>query len=153
MDIYLIGTVMDQVGVLITLLLLILMAWVGSRLVKWEGMRTLENIMRKMSQQEPIGLEMLEGTLLLLAGLLYLLPGFLSDILATLLLLPPVRQLAALFLGRNRIFATSQKARDPHSVVINGETIHEPSQQASGASTDPTGHPFKNLPGDLPPRQ
>jgi UPF0716 protein FxsA len=155
-DIYLIGQAMDEIGILVTLLLLILMAWIGSRLVKWEGMRTLESILRKMHQQESIGLEMREGAVLLLAGLLYLLPGFLSDLIATLLLLPPVRHLAALFLGRTaRTFTSQQHAqpRDPRSVVINGETIHDQPHNKPTTSTDPTGHPLEHLPRDLPPRQ
>ncbi|MBF0184510.1 MAG: FxsA family protein [Magnetococcales bacterium] len=125
-DIYLIGQVMDQIGILITLLLLIVMAWVGSRLVKVEGMRTLEKMMRKMSQQETIGVEMLEGAVLLLAGFLYLLPGFLSDLLATLLLLPPFRTLAALLLSRlprRSTVSSRNPPRNPHSVVIDGETV------------------------------
>ncbi|WP_130471118.1 FxsA family protein [Candidatus Magnetaquicoccus inordinatus] len=127
LDIYLIGKTMDQIGILITLLLLILMAWVGSRMVKLEGMRTLEKIMRKMQQQEAIGSEMLEGSVLLLAGLLYLLPGFLSDLCATLLLLPPIRRFVAILLSRHAhtFAARNRPTRDPHSVVIDGETIHK----------------------------
>jgi len=45
--------------------------------------------------------EMLDGLFLLLAGILMVFPGFVSDVFGVLLLLPPVRRLAAHLLRRH----------------------------------------------------
>ncbi len=100
LEIYLIGQVMDQWGVLTTLLLLALTAVLGSRLVKREGVATVQNMAIKLQQGAAVGLDLVEGGVLLIAGFLFVFPGFLSDGLALLLLLPPVRRWVAVTLVR-----------------------------------------------------
>ncbi len=46
-----------------------------------------------MAEGRPPGREALDGVLILLGGLLVLLPGFVSDVLGLLCLLPPTRRL------------------------------------------------------------
>lgn len=85
--------VSDEIGGLATFLAMIGTAVVGLWLVRLQGF----DVYRKMTQtmqagKSPVG-EMLHGVLLLLAGFLLIIPGFISDAAGALLLIPPVRTL------------------------------------------------------------
>ncbi|ART81137.1 FxsA protein [Oceanisphaera avium] len=74
-----------------TIALILLSAIVGLSLVRIQGFYTLMEVQRKISAGEPPAKEVLAGIMLALSGVLLVLPGFVSDILGLVLLLPPVR--------------------------------------------------------------
>jgi UPF0716 protein FxsA len=78
-------------GVLDTLVLLVLISVVGAWLAKREGLGVLRRIRQQLDLGRVPGAELVDGFLVLFAGALLLTPGFLTDCLALLLLLPPVR--------------------------------------------------------------
>jgi UPF0716 protein FxsA len=90
-EIYVLLQVGDAIGVVNTLGLLILISVVGAWLAKREGLGVLRRMQRSIDSGRVPGTELVDGFLILLAGALMLTPGFLTDILAILLLLPPVR--------------------------------------------------------------
>jgi UPF0716 protein FxsA len=90
-ELYVIIQVGQAIGVLDTLGLLILISVVGAWLAKREGLGVLRRIQRSIDAGRVPGTELVDGFLILLAGALMLTPGFLTDILAILLLLPPSR--------------------------------------------------------------
>ena len=90
-ELYVIIQVGQAVGVLNTLALLILISVVGAWLAKREGLGVLRRIQRSIEARRVPGTELVDGFLILLAAALKLTPGFLTDIVAILLLLPPVR--------------------------------------------------------------
>jgi UPF0716 protein FxsA len=90
-EIYLLLQVGHAIGVVNTLGLLILISVVGAWLAKREGLGVLRRMQRSIDSGRVPGTELVDGFLILLAGALMLTPGFLTDILAILLLLPPVR--------------------------------------------------------------
>jgi UPF0716 protein FxsA len=90
-ELYFIIQVGQAVGVLNTLALLVLISVVGAWLAKREGLGVLRRIQRSIEAGRVPGTELVDGFLILLAGALMLTPGFLTDIVAILLLLPPVR--------------------------------------------------------------
>ena len=90
-ELYVIFQVGHSVGVLNTLALLILISVVGAWLAKREGLGVLRRIQRSIEAGRVPATELIDGFLILLAGALMLTPGFLTDIVAILLLLPPVR--------------------------------------------------------------
>lgn len=79
------------IGVLDTIGLLIVVSIVGAWLAKREGLGVLRRIQAAMNAGRVPGTELIDGFLILLAAALMLTPGFLTDILAISLLLPPVR--------------------------------------------------------------
>ena len=87
-------TVATQIGVLETIGLLILVSVVGAWLCKREGMGVLRRIRDSLDRGELPHREVVDGGLILLAGALLITPGFLSDCLGILLLLPPTRAVA-----------------------------------------------------------
>lgn len=74
------------------LAIVILTAWIGSRLVKYEGFQVLTQLQRKAAQGESPHREMIEGAVLLIGGLLLIAPGFITDSLGILCLIPFTRK-------------------------------------------------------------
>ncbi|AOV98145.1 membrane protein FxsA [Edwardsiella hoshinae] len=79
-------------GVALTLLLVILTSCLGASLVRNQGMKTLMQIQQKLAQGESPAAEMIKSVSLVMAGLLLLVPGFFTDFLGLLLMLPPVQK-------------------------------------------------------------
>ena len=90
-EIYVLLQVGQAIGVVNTLGLLIVISVVGAWLAKREGLGVLRRMQRSLDNRRVPGTEIVDGFLILLAGALMLTPGFVTDILAILLLLPPVR--------------------------------------------------------------
>ncbi len=75
--------------------LIIVTAFVGAYLVRQEGLSTLQKAQQKMANNEVPGKEMMEGLMLVIAGVLLVTPGFITDIIGFLFVLPLSRQLMA----------------------------------------------------------
>jgi UPF0716 protein FxsA len=90
-EIYVLLQVGHAIGVLNTLALLILVSIVGAWLAKREGLGVVRRMQAALGAGRVPGKELIDGFLILLAAALMLTPGFLTDIAAILLLLPPVR--------------------------------------------------------------
>jgi UPF0716 protein FxsA len=90
-EIFVLLQVGHAIGVVNTLGLLILVSVVGAWLAKREGLGVLRRMQRSVDAGRVPGTELVDGFLILLAAALMLTPGFLTDVLAILLLLPPVR--------------------------------------------------------------
>jgi UPF0716 protein FxsA len=78
-------------GVADTIAVLILMSLAGAWLAKREGLAVLRRIQHQLEIQRVPGAELVDAGLILLAGALLLTPGFLTDVVGILLLLPPIR--------------------------------------------------------------
>lgn len=93
LEIVLLVQVGGELGFWWTLASLIAAGVVGAHLAKREGMRTLTAVMERLAKGETPANEVADGVMILFAGLLFILPGYLSDILALFLLCPPCRAL------------------------------------------------------------
>jgi UPF0716 protein FxsA len=78
-------------GWLETLSALVLISIVGAWLVRRQGLSMLMRIQRELSEGAVPTKSVVDGLLLLVAGVLLLTPGFVSDVLGILLVLPPTR--------------------------------------------------------------
>lgn len=90
-ELYVILQVGREFGALNTIALLVLVSVAGAWLVKREGLSVLRRAQAKAAAGAVPGTELIDGVLILFAGALLLTPGFLTDIVGILLLLPPVR--------------------------------------------------------------
>lgn len=116
LELYLLLRVGGRIGVLATLLLLIAAAIAGTTLVRRAGLAGVHRVRAALAGGELPARPLLEATLMLIAGGLLVLPGFLSDILGLCLLLPALRRsLVEHFSGR-RLARTVGRGR-----VIQGE--------------------------------
>jgi UPF0716 protein FxsA len=90
-ELYVILQVAHAVGGVTTIAILVAMSFLGAALVKREGLGVLRRAQQRMNAGQVPGRELVDGVLILLSGALLLTPGFLTDAVGVLLLLPPVR--------------------------------------------------------------
>lgn len=90
-ELYVLIRVGYVIGALPTIGVLILVSVVGAWLVKREGFVVLSRARARIDKGEVPGRELVDGVLILFAGALLISPGFLTDVVGVLLLLPPVR--------------------------------------------------------------
>ncbi len=84
--------VAHALGVLLTMLLVIFTSCIGVSLVKNQGMKNFMLMQEKLARNESPAAEMIKSVSLIISGFLLLLPGFFTDVLGLLLLLPPVQK-------------------------------------------------------------
>jgi UPF0716 protein FxsA len=92
-EIYVLIQVGQEIGALSTIALLVLVSLVGAWLAKREGLGVWLRMQQQMGAGRLPATELLDAFLILLAAALLLTPGFLTDVLAVALLLPPSRAL------------------------------------------------------------
>jgi len=82
----------SRVGLAAALGLALTTAFVGSVLVRRVGLSVLNRLMQKVQQGRLPGRELGDGAMILVAGAFLISPGFITDTLGFMLLLPPVRE-------------------------------------------------------------
>ncbi len=92
MEIYLLMQVGGLIGVLPTIGLVVLTAVVGVALLRSQGMQTYLRFNQAMGEGRLPATEMLEGVALLLGGALLLTPGFFTDFIGFICLIPLSRK-------------------------------------------------------------
>jgi UPF0716 protein FxsA len=113
------------IGVLPTLALVVLAAVAGVAVVRWQGLQTLVRLQASLeSGGDPTG-PLAHGALVAIAGVLLVIPGFITDVVGLLLLVPAVRS-ALIRRGAARTtvrVSTFARTRRPHTETI--ETDYE----------------------------
>lgn len=109
-EIYLIVQVDAAIGGWETLGLLVLDSLIGAWLVRREGFSILARVQGALGRGELPTNELIDGLLVLFAGALMLTPGFLTDALGFLLLLPPTRA----------VVRTGLKSRFADRITVGG---------------------------------
>lgn len=80
-----------QIGIIATLGMILLTAIVGSILLRIQGFATLARIQQKTETGELPGEDLVNGVMIMIAGVLLLTPGFVTDSIGFLLFFPPFR--------------------------------------------------------------
>lgn len=80
-----------QIGVFPTLALVLVTAVIGSILLRVQGFGLINRIQAEMNAGRVPARELVHGVMLLVAGILLLTPGFVTDAAGFLLFVPPVR--------------------------------------------------------------
>jgi UPF0716 protein FxsA len=99
-ELYVIIQVGEQIGVLPTLALLLADAVLGSLLLRHQGRGAWRRFNEALAARRFPGKEVADGLLIVVGGTLLLAPGFLTDIVGVLLLIPPTRAIARSLLRR-----------------------------------------------------
>ena len=84
----------SEIGVLATVALTIAMSIVGAVLLRWQGFGIIGRLQQELERGGSPGRELAHGAMVLMAGILLLIPGFLTGLIGLLLFVPPVRDLA-----------------------------------------------------------
>jgi UPF0716 protein FxsA len=90
-ELYVLLQIGQAIGVLPTIALLILDSVLGSWLMRSQGRAAWLRFNRALAEGRVPGREVIDGVLIIFGGALLLTPGFLTDILGLILLLPPTR--------------------------------------------------------------
>ena len=91
-DIVTLIIVVQLIGIGWTLLALAASALAGVLVIRVLGALSLVGLRDALARREPPAGPLLRGACVLIAGMLLILPGFLSDVIALLLLIPPTRR-------------------------------------------------------------
>jgi UPF0716 protein FxsA len=159
-EIYVLLQVGQLLGVLPTVVLLVVMSLLGAWLLRREGARTWRAFREALARGRLPAAEVADGALVILGGALLLTPGFATDAVGLLCVLPPTRavlrrlltQLVARRLTAGGVLGglaaeglrrpSSSRVRPPRrgaGDVVDGEVVRDPD--------DPPGRPG----GPLPP--
>jgi UPF0716 protein FxsA len=99
-ELYVIIQVGEAIGLWPTLALLLADALLGSFLLKHQGRGAWRRFNEALAQRRFPGKEVVDGLLIVVGGTLLLAPGFLTDIVGLLLLIPPTRAIVRGLLRR-----------------------------------------------------
>jgi UPF0716 protein FxsA len=104
LEIYVLIQVGQAIGVLPTIALLIVDSLLGAWLMRTQGRAAWRRFREALAAGRVPARETLDGALVIFGGALLLTPGFCSDVLGALLLLPPSRAVIARLLLRRATF-------------------------------------------------
>ena len=91
-EIYLFIVIGDEIGAFATIALIIATALIGIMMLRAQGFSVMRRFRLSVAKGEPPAMELAEGALLLVGGALLLIPGFFTDAIGFLCLLPAVRR-------------------------------------------------------------
>lgn len=149
-ELWVIVQVADQIGVVYTVLLLLFVSIAGAWLLKQQGLATWDRMQAALRRHEMPTKEVTDGALILLGGALLLTPGFLTDVVGLILLIPVTRaavksafrtMLARRVKVRYGVTQTQPGTQEARVVKIERNTRPK-------ASSDP---PSSSLPGPARP--
>lgn len=126
-EIYLFIQIGGIIGALPTVLLVIVTAIVGVSLLRAQGFQTMAKFQQEVSTGQLPATTMLEGVALIFGGALLLTPGFLTDAIGFLCLVPITRRTIITWLIKNMtvtssgFYSQSQASRPRDPDVIEGE--------------------------------
>lgn len=87
-------------GVTFTLTFVILTAFAGAILLRYQGVQTFRNIQRDLQEKRMPADSLLDGVFIFVAAVLLILPGVTTDIVGLTILIPPIRKLYKFWLVR-----------------------------------------------------
>lgn len=122
-ELYVIIQVGQEIGALNTIGLLLVISVLGAWLAKREGMGVWRRIRAQLDAGHVPGVEIVDAFLILLAGALLLTPGFITDVLAIFLLVPPTRALVRRtmrrrFVGKVEIYRAARSPSQPPDIDV-----------------------------------
>ncbi len=102
------------IGVIPTLLLIVTTAVIGAALLRVQGLATMVRVQENLRRGEIPAVELIEGMLLLVSGAFLLTPGFFTDIVGFLALLPAIRRNTAIWLLLRTNIVKAAGSSHPH---------------------------------------
>ena len=113
LELYLLITVGGYLGVGVTILVVLGTGMAGAYLARLEGWRTWHKIQSELQNGAAPASELIDGVLILAAGLLLITPGILTDVVGFSLLLPPTRAVLKVVIRR----ALEKRMRSPNTDI------------------------------------
>jgi UPF0716 protein FxsA len=117
-ELYVLIRVGAVAGLMNTIIALLIAATLGIRIVKSGSWRVLQQVQSSIQRGEPPMQGLLDSAMVTLGGVLLIVPGFITDLLALACLLPVTRRRVAAYLANRWRPAATTKARTD---AIEGE--------------------------------
>jgi UPF0716 family protein affecting phage T7 exclusion len=133
------------IGVLEALVLLIVISIVGVFIVRHQGLGVYRRVRAEIRAGIVPTVQLVDGLLILIAGVLLILPGFVTSVFGLLLLLPPVRNVA------HRVLRRRFSVRVANRVVKVVNTRGSTSRGAPPDAVEVLPAPPRPLPPTPPP--
>ena len=114
-EIYLFIEIGGQIGAFNTILIILLTAVTGIFFVRLQGLSTLRSAATQLYKSQIPIYEMMSGAALALAAVLLITPGFATDVIGFLLIIPLTRKIIFKYFGKKY---TRKKSKDD---LIEGE--------------------------------
>ena len=143
-EILVISWAIDLIGGQNTLLLLILFSAAGAWLVKYEGIATARRVRSGLQAGRMPTSDVIDGLVVLVAGVLLLTPGFVTTGVGLIVLLPPVRALIRAALGASLSRRVARQVRAAGFATGPSAAGWQPgwtAPNASGQARGPAGGP------------
>jgi UPF0716 protein FxsA len=113
----------QAIGLLPTLFGIVLTGVIGALVLRWQGVAVLSEMQVRLQRGEMPARQMGDAMLIGLAGLLLLLPGYLTDLVGLVLLVPWTRELIYRLLARNlrvvEVSTSYRRADDPELIDLD----------------------------------
>ena len=133
-ELYVLVQTSEALGLVPTLLLLLVMSLLGGYLLRREGTKTWRALRTALQAGRLPAKEVADGALVILGGALLLTPGFVTDAVGLLCILPPsravLRRMLTGFFARRlglggvvTVFEQGRKPPRPASTVIDGSVV------------------------------
>ena len=119
LEIFLLIKIGGQIGALNTVALIFLTAIIGIYFAKLQGIQTLKSGMVNLYQNKMPVYEIMSGASIAIAAILLIIPGFFSDFIGFLLLVPFTRKIIFALTLKNRTTSETKK----NEKTIDGEII------------------------------
>ena len=101
----------SQIGVLATVGLVIATTLLGAFLLRIQGFGIMSRLRTTMEKGGEPGRDLVHGFMVMIAGILLFLPGFVTDVIGLILFIPPVRDLAWRFLSKRIVVVNAAGMR------------------------------------------
>lgn len=115
----------SSMGVLGLIILLILSSLIGIFMIRARGWYTLLNVQKQLSQGEIPARSLLKSGIWIVAGVLFFIPGFLTDVMGLLLLTTPATYWIESFISRKIRFFSSKFFTKKHRTFNETDEVFE----------------------------
>lgn len=88
----------DAIGIIPTILLTVLTAVAGTIMLRQQGLSLVMRMQSELDAGRVPGEDLMHGAMIVIASLLLLLPGFVTDAIGLLLFVPPIRDMLARYI-------------------------------------------------------
>lgn len=143
LEVIVLAKVAEYTGWLFTIVATIFTAMLGSVLFRWQGLETWMRLNQRLQQGGMPGVELVEGFLLLMGGALLITPGFITDAIGLVLLLPPTRKLMAATMVKKGMMQAFAAGQGRSGGFVFTQTAYRTHQPGSGPGASPEPPPIR----------
>ena len=121
LEVFLMIKIGGKIGALNTVSLILLTAIIGIYFAKLEGIKTMRSGVMNLYQNKIPIYEMISGASIAIAALLLIIPGFFTDTIGFLILIPFTRKILISFFVKKRNISSNQES----SKTLDGEIVED----------------------------